>query len=51
MHFAMGNAAMSDDRECLLSKFSDEDLTIGTIAIADQIAGSLFPAAGFHDLI
>ena len=33
------------------SKSSDEDLTIGPIPIADQIPGSLFPAASFRDLI
>ena len=32
-------------------KSSDEDLTIGSIPIADQIAGSLFPTASFRDLI
>src|SRR6266403_4346960 len=29
----------------------DEDLSIGPIPVADQIAGSLFPAACFRDLI
>src|SRR5882757_2600618 len=33
------------------SKSSDEDLAIGTVPIADQIAGNLFPTAGFRDLI
>src|ERR1700736_1971408 len=33
------------------SKSSDEDLTIGPIPVTDQVAGSLFPAAGFRDLI
>jgi len=33
------------------SKSSDQDFTIGPIAIADQIAGSLFPAACFRDLL
>src|ERR1700687_5633500 len=33
------------------SKSSDEDIAIGLIAIADQIAGSLFPAACFRELI
>src|SRR5712675_965758 len=33
------------------SKPSDEDIAIGLIAIADQIVGSLFPAACFRDLI
>src|SRR5438093_9724490 len=33
------------------SKSSDEDIAIGPMAIADQIAGSLFPTAYFRDLI
>lgn len=33
------------------SKSSDEDLTIGPIPVTDQGAGSLFPTAGFRDLI
>jgi len=32
-------------------KPADEGLTIGSIPIPDQIAGSLFPAASFSDLI
>src|ERR1700680_308848 len=33
------------------SKPSDEDLTIGPVPVTYEIAGSLFPAAGFRDLI
>src|ERR1700694_5991058 len=33
------------------SKSSDEDIAIGLIAIADQVAGSPFPAEGFRNLI
>src|SRR5216683_4252216 len=33
------------------SKSSDEDIAIGSIAIADQIVGSPFPAESFRDLI
>src|SRR6201981_3524822 len=33
------------------SKPSDEDLTIGTVAVTNEIAGSLSPAAAFRDLI
>src|ERR1700722_4183150 len=33
------------------SKPSDEDLTIGPVPVTNEIAGSLFPAAGFRDLI
>ena len=33
------------------SKSSDEDLTIDPIEIADEMAGSLVPAAGFRELI
>jgi hypothetical protein len=33
------------------SKSSDEDLALGPIPVADQIAGSLFAAACFRDLI
>ena len=33
------------------SKSSDEDLAIGPIPVPNEIAGSLFPAAGFRDLI
>src|ERR1700680_1487083 len=34
-----------------LLKPSDEDLTIGAVPVTNEIAGSLFPAAGFRDLI
>src|ERR1700730_17599952 len=30
---------------------SDEDLAIGSVPVADQIAGSLFPATCFRELI
>src|ERR1700723_3216677 len=33
------------------SKPSDEDLTIGPVPVTNEIAGSLFPPAGFRDLI
>ena len=33
------------------SKSSDEDLALGPIPVADQIAGGLFPAACFRELI
>src|SRR6201987_5031878 len=33
------------------SKPSDEDLTISAVPVTNEIAGSLFPAAGFRDLI
>src|ERR1700688_1750704 len=33
------------------SKPSDEDLTIGPVPVTNEIAGSLFPAADFRDLI
>src|SRR6266481_3610045 len=33
------------------SKPSDEDIAIGPVPVADQIAGNLFPAACFRDLI
>ena len=33
------------------SKPSDEDLTIGPVPVTNETAGSLFPAAGFRDLI
>src|SRR3981081_2507251 len=33
------------------SKPSDENLTIGPVPVTNEIAGSLFPAAGFRDLI
>src|ERR1700693_4687798 len=33
------------------SKPSDEDLAIGPVPVTNEIAGSLFPAAGLLDLI
>ena len=33
------------------SESADKDLTIGPIPVTDQIAGNLFPAACFRDLI
>src|ERR1700726_1235598 len=33
------------------SKSTDKDLTIGPVPVTNEIAGSLFPAAGFRDLI
>src|SRR5580692_6821238 len=33
------------------SESADEDLTIGAAPVTNEIAGSLFPAAGFRDLI
>src|SRR5580692_8198400 len=33
------------------SESADKDLTIGAVPVANEIAGSLFPPACFHDLI
>src|SRR5271156_1478788 len=33
------------------SESADEDLTIGTVPVTNEIVRSLFPAAGFRDLI
>src|ERR1700759_1307178 len=33
------------------SQSADEDLTIGAVPVTNEIAGSLFPAAGFRDPI
>src|ERR1700726_1804331 len=33
------------------SESADEDLTIGPVPVTNEIAGSLFPAAGFRDLV
>src|ERR1700680_2724013 len=33
------------------SKSADKDLTIGAVPVTNEIAGSLFPAAGLRDLI
>src|SRR6202011_5592186 len=33
------------------SESADKDLTIGPVPVTNEIAGSLFPTAGFRDLI
>src|SRR6202011_256089 len=33
------------------SESADEDLTIGPVPVTNEIAWSLFPAAGFRDLV
>src|ERR1700692_3648054 len=33
------------------SKSTDKDLTIGPVPVTNEIAGSLFPSAGFRDLV
>src|ERR1700730_15925460 len=51
IHFPQESAAPSVDRECPLIEASDEDLTISPVPVTNEIAGSLFPAAGVRDLI
>jgi len=52
IRFAMASVAdVGRSRMPHRSKSSDEDLAIGTVPIADQIAGNLFPTACFRDLI
>src|ERR1700730_18521952 len=51
IHFLKESAATSVDRECPLIEASDEDLTISPVPVTNEIAGSLFPAAGVRDLI
>ena len=41
----VGRSRMPIDRSLRI------DLTIGAVAVTNEIAGSLFPAAGFRDLI